>query len=146
MRRKRAAPTIRHVIAERVFERADGREVRAVVGRPREVRKGERKGEWVCEFRVLGVRHSKVYSLPGNDSLEALQSALFMMVVQLESYKDQHGLTFMGGSYLNLIKPDVEAMMREIKATPEFPEIAEAIGDIWQEMTGEPLRSGTSEV
>jgi hypothetical protein len=141
MRRKRAAPAIRQVIAERVFERADGREVRAVVGRPREVR----KGEWVCEFRVLGVRHSKVYSLPGVDSFEALQSALFMMVVQLESYKDQHGLTFMGGSYLNLIKPDVDAMMREIKATPEFPEMAEAIGDVWQEMTGEPLRSGTSE-
>ena len=117
MSRKRTGPAIRDVIAERVFERADGREVRAVVGRPREVR----KGEWVCEFRVLGVGRSKVYSLPGNDSLEALQSALVMMVAQLESYQKEHGLTFMGDSLLLLWKPDVEAMMREIKATPDFP-------------------------
>ena len=142
MRRKRAASAIRDVIAERVFERADGREVRVEVGRPREVR----NGEWECEFRVLGVRHSKVYSLPGVDSFGALQSALFMMVVQLDSsYKHEHGLTFMGGSYLDLIKLDVEAMRREIEALPEYPEIAEAIGDVWQEMTGEDLRPGTSE-
>jgi hypothetical protein len=139
MSRKRARPAIEDVIAERVFQRADGREVRAEVGRPRR----KANGEWVCEFRVLGVGHSKVYSLPGVDSFAALQSALFMMVVQLDSsYKDEHGLTFMGGSYLDLIKPDVEAMRREIEATPEFPEIAEAIGDVWQEMTGEPLHRG----
>ena len=141
MRTKRAASAIRDVIAERVFERADGREVRAVVGRPREVS----KGEWVCEFRVLGVGHSKVYSVFGADSLEALQSALVMMVVQLEGYQKEHGLTFMGDSLLLLWRPDVDAMMREIRATPEFPRIAEAIGDIWQDMTGEPLRPGTSE-
>jgi hypothetical protein len=136
--RKHARPAIREVIAERVFQRADGREVRVVIGRPREVR----KGEWVCEFRVLGVGHSKVYSLPGNDSLEALQLALGMMVVQLESYQQQHGLTLMGGSYLGLMKPDVAAMMREAEAAPEFPQIAAAIGDVWQKMTGEPLRRG----
>jgi hypothetical protein len=114
--RKRAGRAIRDVIAERVFQRADGREVRARVGRPRQA-----KGEWVCEFQILGVGHSKVYSLPGNDSLEALQSALVMMVVQLESYQKEHGLTFMGESLLLLWRPDVEAMMREIKATPDFP-------------------------
>ncbi len=112
-----------------------------MVGRPREAR----KSEWVCEFRVLGVGRSKVYSVPGVDSLEALQSALVMMVAQLGSYQKEHGLTFMGDSLLLLWKPDVDAMMREIKAAPGFPQIAEAIGDIWQEMTGEPLRSGTSE-
>ncbi len=97
MSRKRARPAIGDVIAERVFQRADGREVRAEVGRPRR----KANGEWVCEFRVLGVGHSKVYSLPGVDSFQALQSALFMMVVQVDSsYKDDHGLTFMGGSYL----------------------------------------------
>jgi hypothetical protein len=138
MSRKPARPAIRDVIAERVFQRADGREARAEVGRPRR----KANGEWTCEFRVLGVGHSKVYSLPGVDSFEVLQSALFMMVVQLESYKQEHGLTFMGDSYLNLIKPDAEAMIREIDAAPEFPQIAEAIGDIWQEMTGEPLRRG----
>jgi hypothetical protein len=136
--RKRARPTIRDVIAERVFQRADGREVRAEVGRPRR----KAKGEWECEFRVLGVGRSKVYSLPGADSLEALQLALAMMAVQLDSYQQEHGLTLMGGSYLALMKPDFAAMMREIEAAPEFPEIAEAIGDIWQEMTGEPLRRG----
>ena len=146
MSRKRAAPAIRDVIAERVFQRADGREVRAVVGRPRRIpRPRHQEDEWVCEFRVLGVGHSKVYSLPGNDSLEALQLALGMMVLQLESYQKEHGLTFMGESLLLLWRPDVEAMMREIRATPEFPRIAEAIGDIWQDMTGEPLRPGTSE-
>jgi hypothetical protein len=136
--RTHARPAIRDVIAERVFQRADGREVRVEVGRPREVR----KGEWECEFRVLGVGHSKVYSLPGSDSLEALQLALGMMAVQVESYQQEHGLTLMGGSYLALMKPDFAAMMREIEATPEFPEIAEAIGDVWQEMTGRPLRRG----
>jgi hypothetical protein len=136
--RKRTRPAIGDVIAERVFHRADGREVRAEVGRPRR----KANGEWVCQFRVLGVGHSKVYSLPGADSFEALQLALFMMVVQLESYKQEHGLTFMGDSYLNLIKPDAEAMLREIEAMPEFPQIAEAIGDVWQKMTGEPLRRG----
>jgi hypothetical protein len=139
--RKRAGHAIQDVIAERLFQRADGRQVRAMVGRPREVR----QGEWVCEFRVLGVGHSKVYALPGNDSLEALQLALGMMVVQLESYQKEHGLTFMGDSYLGLMKPDVVVMMREIEAAPEFPQIAEAIGDIWQEMTGVPLRDGTPE-
>ncbi len=138
MSRKRARPAIRHVIAERVFQRADGREVRAEVGRPRR----KANGEWVCEFRVLGVGHSKVYSLPGADSLEALQLALGMMVAQLDSYQQEHGLTFMGGSYLALMKPDFAAMMREAEAAPEFPEVAEAIGGIWEEMTGEPLRRG----
>jgi hypothetical protein len=139
MRKKRAASAIRDVIAERVFERADGREVRAVVGRPREVS----KGEWVCEFRVLGVGHSKVYSLKGSDSLEALQMALAIMAVQIESYQNEHGLTFMGGSCLLVMKPDFEAMRREIEQTPEFPVLVETLGDIWQEMTGEPLRRGT---
>jgi hypothetical protein len=138
-RRRRAKAAIRDVIAERVYERADGREVRVEVGRPRKVT----KEEWACEFRVLGVRHSKVYSLPGTDSLEALQMALAMMAVQVECYQQEHGLTLMGGSYLALMKPDFDAMMREIRATPEFPEIAHAIGDIWEEMTGEPIESGT---
>jgi hypothetical protein len=44
-----------------------------------------------------------------------------------------------------MMKPDFAAMMREIEAAPEFPEIVEAIGDVWQEMTGEPLRRGASE-
>jgi len=137
MSRKRARPAIRDVIAERVFQRADGREVRVEVGRPREVK----NGEWECEFRVLGVGHSKVYSLPGPDSLEALQLALAMLAVQVDSYQQEHGLTFMGGRY-PLIKADFAAMMREAEAAPEFPEIAEAIGDVWQKMTGEPLRRG----
>jgi hypothetical protein len=123
MSRKRARPAIRNVIAERVFQRADGREVRAEIGRPR-----KRKDEWECEFRVLDVGHSKVYSLSGSDSLEALQLALAMMAVQVESYQQEHGLTLMGGSYLLMMKPDFAA-----------------IGDVWQEMTGEPLRRGASE-
>jgi hypothetical protein len=138
MSRKRARPAIRHVIAERVFRRTDGRDVKVEVGRPRKVK----DGEWACEFRVLGVGHSKVYTLPGTDSLEVLQLALAMMVAQLDSYRRKHGLTFMGGSYLGLMKPDLQAMMAEIAATPEFPAIAEAIGDLWQEMAGEPLRCG----
>ena len=35
----RGAPRIRNIIAERVFQRADGKEVRAVVGRPRKGRR-----------------------------------------------------------------------------------------------------------
>jgi hypothetical protein len=80
---KRARPAIRNVIAERVFQRADGREVRVEVGRPRRVK----NGDWACEFRVLGVGHSKVYTLEGVDSLQALQMALGLMAVQVESYQ-----------------------------------------------------------
>jgi hypothetical protein len=138
MSRKRARAAIRNVIAERVFQRADGRDVKVEVGRPREVR----KGEWECKFRVLGVGHSKVYSLPGTDSLESLQMALAMMAVQVESYQQEHGLTLMGGPTLLLMKPDFAAMMREIEAAPEFPQVVEAIGDVWEKMTGEPLRRG----
>ncbi len=42
MPRKRATPAISDIIAERVFQRADGKEVRALVGRPR---KGKR--DWM---------------------------------------------------------------------------------------------------
>jgi hypothetical protein len=116
MSRKRAGPAIRDIIAERVFQRADGKEVRAVVGRPRKA-----KREWVCEFQVIGVGHAKVYAVPGPDSLEALQMALAMMAVQLESYQKEHGLTFMDDSDLALMKPDFDAMKREIEARPDFP-------------------------
>ena len=135
MSQKRARPAIRDVIAERVFKRADGREVRVEVGRPRK----KANGEWVCEFRVLGVGNSKVYSPPGGDSLGALQSALMMMSAQVDSYNQEHRLTLMGSPYLAMPRFDVEAMTRDLKASPEFPEVVEAIGDIWEEMTGEPL-------
>jgi hypothetical protein len=130
MARKRAAPAIPDIIAERVFERADGRKVRALVGRPREG-KGKWKREWVCEFQILGVGHSKVYALPGVDSFEALQLALGMMMVQLESYQKEHGLTFLGDSYLGLMKPDVEAMRREIEASPDFPLWRHVLNGLW---------------
>lgn len=112
----RVAPRIRNIIAERVFQRADGKEVRAVVGRPR---KGRR--DWACEFQILGVGHSKVYTLPGEDSLSALQMALAMMAVQIESYQKQHGLTFLGSSALLMMKPDFDAMIQEIESDSEYP-------------------------
>ena len=111
---KRAEPRITDVIAERVFQRADGKDVRALVARPREAKEG-----WVCEFQVLGVGHNKVYALPGLDSLEALQLALGMMVVQLESYQAEHGLTLTGDADLALMKPDFAAMKKEIEAKPD---------------------------
>jgi hypothetical protein len=134
--RKRRRLPIHAVIAERIFERADGREVRVAVGRPRRLN----KDEWRCEFRILGVGHSRVYSLPGSDSLQALQMALAVMAAQVESYARERGLTFLGSSSLLVMKPDYQAMTREIKESPEFPLVADAIGDIWREMTGEPLR------
>ena len=118
---KSAGPGVRDVISERTFQRADGGDVRALVGRPREVTGSEATGSWVCEFQVLGVGHDDVYTLQGFDSLEALQTALAMMVVQLESYQAEHGLTFGGDPYLSLMKPDFAAMKREIEATPEYP-------------------------
>jgi hypothetical protein len=57
--------------------------------------------------------------------------ALAMMVVQLESYQKEHGLNFMGDSYLGLFKPDFEAMIREIKATPDFPLWSHVLDGIW---------------
>jgi hypothetical protein len=135
MSQKRARPAIRNVIAERVFKRADGREVRAELGRPRRTT----NGPWVCEFRVLGVGRSKVWSVPGEDSLAALQGALMVMSVNIDGYHEEHRLTFMDGPYLALPRFDVEAMRRDIEASPDFPEVAEAIGDIWEEMTSEPL-------
>ena len=64
MSRKRARPGIRDVIAERVFQRADGRDVKVEVGRPREVN----GGEWECEFRVLGdeARDRGIAGVPGD--------------------------------------------------------------------------------
>jgi hypothetical protein len=135
MSQKRARPAIRNVIAERVFKRADGREVRAELGRPHK----KANGPWVCQFRVLGVGRSKVWSVPGDDSLAALQSALMVMSVNIDSYHQEHRLTLMGGPYLALPRFDVEAMRRDLEASPDFPEIVEAIGDIWEEMTGEPM-------
>ena len=137
MSQKRARPAIRNVIAKRVFKRADGKEVRAELGRPH--RKANGPWPWVCEFRVLGVGRSKVWSVPGEDSLAALQSALMVMSVNIDSYHQEHRLTLMDGPYLALPRFDVEAMMRDIEASPAFPQIVEAIGDGWEEMTGEPL-------
>jgi hypothetical protein len=45
-----SGPAVPDVIAERVFEKADGQEVRALIGRPRE---GER--DWECDFQIIGV-------------------------------------------------------------------------------------------
>ena len=116
MSRKHARSAIKDVIAERVFQRADGEEVRAVVGRPRRA-----KRDWVCEFQILGVGHDKVYKLPGADSLEALQSAIGMMVIQLElDYKHKHSLTFLGEPHLLLWMYDFERMQKEIEATPDY--------------------------
>jgi hypothetical protein len=115
MPRKPARPAVQDIVAERVFQRVDGKEVRAIVGRPRKT-----KQDWVCEFQVLGVGHSKVYKLEGIDSLQALQMALGMMVVQLESYQDEHGLTFMGETGLMLMRPDFDAMRREAEASPDY--------------------------
>src|SRR5215207_4426215 len=126
---KRSGPRVGDVIAERAFQRADGEEVRAIVGRPREVKDG-----WVCEFQVLGVGHNNVYALPGLDSLEALQLALGMMVVQVESYQAEHGLTLDGGSNLSLMKPDFEAVMKEIKADPEYPLWSEKVRPFFDDL------------
>jgi hypothetical protein len=128
MKKKRGTPAISDVIAERIFQRADGKEVRAVVGRPR---KGKR--EWTCEFRILGVGHSKVYKLPGEDSLQALQMALAMMAIQVESYQKEHGLTFLGDPFLLMLKPDFEAMMREIEASPDYPKWRHVLDGVWDE-------------
>src|SRR5687768_697163 len=117
MRGKRAEPRIGDVIAERVFQRTGGKDVRALVGRPREAKEGQS----VCELQVHGVCNNKVYALEGHDSLEALQMALGMMVVQLESYQAEHGLTLDGDAYLALMKPDFEGMKKEIEATPDYP-------------------------
>jgi hypothetical protein len=74
----------------------------------------------VCEFQVLGLGHSKVYKLEGIDSLQALQMALGMMVVQLESYQEEHGLTFVGETGLMLMRPDFDAMRRAAEASPDY--------------------------
>jgi hypothetical protein len=128
MSEKRARPAIQDVIAERIFERADGRKVRALVGRPLK----RKKGDWMCDFQILGVGHSKVYRLPGNDSLEALQLALGMMGVQLEGYQEEHGLTFDGDSWLGLTRPDFEEMKREIEARPDFAQWSHVLEGIWE--------------
>ena len=129
MKAKRVKPAIPDVIAERVFERSDGRQVRVEVGRPHQAK----QGAWACEFRVLAVGHSKVYSLPGEDSLGALQMALAMMAVQIDSYKEQHGLTFLGGSSLLVMRPDFDALKREVEADPEYPLWSHALDGIFEE-------------
>ena len=68
--------------------------------------------------------------LSGGDSLEALQLALGMMVVQVESYQRDCGLTLMGDEQLGLMKPDFEAIKKEIAASPHY-EQARAVLDEW---------------
>jgi hypothetical protein len=127
MTRKRATPAISDIIAERAFQRADGKEVRTIVGRPRKV-----KREWVCEFQVLGVGHDKVYKTSGEDSLEALQAAIGMMVIQVETdYKHDYGLTFLGDSHLGLWMYDFEKMQREIEATPDYVKWRHVLDRVW---------------
>ena len=113
------------IVAERLFERRDGVRVRAIVGRPRELESG-----WVCEFQILGVNHDEVCTLEGDDSLEAIQMALAMMVVQLESYQRDLGLTLQGDRDLGLIRPDFDAVKKEVKANPAYDDIR-AILDEW---------------
>jgi hypothetical protein len=98
MSRRRAGPTIRDVIAERVFQRADGRRSARWSGAPARRRTGGG-----CEFQILGVGHNKVYDPGGVDSLQALQMALGMMAIQLEAYQAEPGLT-LDDSYLALMK------------------------------------------
>ena len=138
VRRTRAKGAISNVIAERVFQRADGKEARAIVGRPHKAKRG-----WVCEFQVRGVAHSKVYKLPGEDSLEALQMALAMMAIQVESYQKEHGLTFLGEPFLLMMKPDFEAMMKEIEASPDYPKWRHVLDGVWDEpsVSGDRPRS-----
>jgi len=71
-----------------------------------------------------------VYSLPAEDSLEALQMALSMIVVQLESYQREHGLTPEGDEYLGLIKPDFEGMRKELEASPYYGQVRDVL-DQW---------------
>jgi hypothetical protein len=123
---RRSSP-LKEVVAERVLQRSDGEEVRILVGRPRRVRK-----EWLCQFQVLGVGHDQPYDLPGFDSLEALQLALGMMAVQIEAYQRKVGLTFDGGAYLGVFRPDFEAIRKEIRATPEYEKWRHGIESIWK--------------
>jgi hypothetical protein len=127
MTRKHSTAAISDIIAERVFQRADGKEVRALVGRPRKA-----KRDWICEFQVLGVGHDKVYKLPGVDSFEALQSALGMMVIQLDTtYKQEHGLTFLGESQLMLWMYDLEKMQKEIETSPDYAKWSHVLDGVW---------------
>jgi hypothetical protein len=131
MSEERDGPGIRDVIAERIFQRADGQDVRAIVGRPHEAERPHEAGSvWACEFQIIGIGHDEVYSLSGGDSLEALQLALGMMVVQVESYQRDCGLTLMGDEQLGLMKPDFEAIKKEIAASPHY-EQARAVLDEW---------------
>jgi hypothetical protein len=118
---KRSESTKFAVMAERVFQRADGREVRAQLGQPRRD-KGKANTDWVCSFRVLGVGHSKVYSLAGTDSLEALKYAQWMMAVRLEDYQRKFGLTYLNEADLHLVKfeGDPDATIRQIKSRADF--------------------------
>lgn len=128
MTRKRVESAhIADVIAERVLQRRNGKEVRILVGRPH-----RSKDEWVCQFQVLGVGHDQAYALPGFDSLEALQLALGMMAVQVEAYQKKHGLTLLGGSYLGVLKPDFDAIKTEIEATPDFPRWRAGFEKVWK--------------
>ena len=104
------------VIAERVFLRSDGTEVRALVARP-----SRREVDWGCEFQILGVEHDKIYDVPGVDSLQALHLALAMMSIQLEEYQTKFGLTFDGDPELLLMMPDLDAMAKRLRARPDYP-------------------------
>jgi hypothetical protein len=130
MSEQRDGPGIRDVIAERIFQRADGQDVRAIVGRPHEAdRPHEAASGWACEFQIIGVGHDEVCSLPGGDSLEALQLALGTMVIQVESYQRDRGLTLMGDEDLGLIKPDFEAMKTAIAASPHYDQVRSILGE-----------------
>jgi hypothetical protein len=92
-----------------------------------------RASEIGCEFQVLGVGHNRVYKLPGEDSLAALQMAIGMMVIQLDmDYKQAHGLTFMGESHLLLWMYDYEKMQKDIEASPDYAKWIHVLDGVWE--------------
>jgi hypothetical protein len=119
MPKKRARSSVIDVIAERVFKRSDGKEVRAIVGRPRPV--GE---NWECDFQILNIGRRTFPNAGGADSLQALQMALGMMAVYLEEYQREHGLTLDGDPELLLMAPDVAAVANRLRERPDYSEWA----------------------
>ena len=122
---KRSQAAVSDVVAERVFQRADGKEVRALVARPREVTEVDGvkiDAIWECDFQIVGVGDDTVQSAGGADSLQALQMALAMMATYLEGYQPEHGLTLDGDAELMLMKPDLEDLAKRLRTRPDYPD------------------------
>ncbi len=86
------------IIAERQLEYASGGKESPVfvrIGKPYD------DGEcWACPFQIIGIGSESIRPIYGQDSVQAIQLAMFIINSELEVLDQDNQLTFLGQSNL----------------------------------------------